>query len=185
MRPPIDPVTLTPREFELCVKGILDNAAGSVGNYQSTHLATLSGSDGEYIIDIVATFTALGANFMVIVECKHQIRPVERSDVQVLYSKRQSLDAQKAMLFSIAGFQSGAMEFAQAHNIALATVENGAANWHTRSLGPSMPPYPRISGPKYIAWLCEGDKRSLMSADFPHYTRAFLGLTKSDTSLPN
>src|SRR5262245_22890921 len=136
MRQPPQPPTLTPREFELLVKGILDGAAGTLVDYRSEHLAPLAAPDGEYVIDVAASFSALGARFVVLVECKHHRRPVERQDVQVLHGKLQSLGAQKAMLFSISGFQSGALDYAAAHGIALVEVATGASNWHTRSAGP-------------------------------------------------
>jgi restriction system protein len=180
MRPPSEPVTLTPGEFELLVQGILDAAAGSLVDYRSEHLASLKGGDGEYIIDVVATFSAFGARFVVVVECKHQARSVERQDVQVLHSKPQSLGAQKAMLFSTAGFQSGAVAFAEAHGIALVEVATGISNWHTRAAGPSTPPPSWVNIPKHIGWLCEGNKRSLVSSDHAEYTLAFLGLSKSE-----
>lgn len=181
MRPPSEPVTLTPRDFELLVRDILDAAAGSLVDYRSEHLAPLSGADGEYVIDVVATFSALGAKFVVLVECKHLARPVERQDVQVLHSKLQSLAAQKAMLFSVAGFQSGAIEYAAAHGIALVEVATGASNWHTRSAGPPTPPPPWVSIPRHIGWLCVGNRRSLMSKNHPEYTRAFLGLGDNES----
>ena len=180
MRPQIEPVTLTPREFELLVQGILDAAAGSLVDYRSEHLASLTGGDGEYIIDVVATFSALGAKFAVLVECKHHARAVERQDVQVLHSKLQSLGAQKAMLFATSGFQSGAVKFAAAHGIALVEVATGASNGHTRAAGPPTPPPPWVSIPKHIGWLSEGNRRSLLSSDHSEYTRGVLGLGESE-----
>lgn len=81
-----DSISLSPEEFELAVKGILDSAAGSLVQYESAHLEPLAASDGEYIIDVTARFEALGAGFLVIVECKHHKRKVERQDVQILHA---------------------------------------------------------------------------------------------------
>lgn len=170
------PLSLTPREFELFIQGVLDTAASTLVDYQSKHLESLRGTDGDYVIDVVATFTALGAKFVVLVECKHQARPVERQDVQVLHSKLLSTGAQKAMLFSIAGFQAGAVEFAAAHGIALVEVATGISNWHTKSAGPPTPPPPWLHVPKYIGWLCKGNTRALLAEDHSEYTREFLGL---------
>lgn len=180
VRPTKKPISLTPQEFEVLVQGILDAAAGSLVDYRSEHLASLEGFDGDYVIDVVATFTALGAKFVVIVECKHQARPVERQDVQVLHSNLLSVGAQKAMLFSIAGFQAGAAEFAATHGIALVEVADGISNWHTRGAGPPTPPPPWVSIPKRIGRLCEGNRRSLLSEDHSEYTRAFLNLDKGE-----
>lgn len=170
-------LSLTPHDYELLVKNIIDEAAGALVDYQSEHLASLSGVDGDYVIDVVATFSALGAKFVVLIECKHHARKVERQDVQVLYTKLQSLGAQKGMLFSTSGFQSGALEFATIHGIALVEVATGISNWHTRSAGPTPPPPPWISVPKYIGWLYSGNNRSLLSEGHSEYTRKFLGLS--------
>lgn len=166
----------TPEEFELAVKGILDAAAGTLVNYQSSHLEHLQASDGKYVLDVVARFEALGAEFVVLVECKHQGRKVERQEVQVLHTKVQSLGAHKGMLFSTAGFQSGAIEYAGAHGIALVRLADGESVWMTRSAGPKPPPPPLARLPPYIGWWCHGSRISLLSSDFPEYTRQALGL---------
>jgi len=43
------PVDLTPEEFEIAVRGILDAAAGTLVNYESKHLELLAAGDGEYV----------------------------------------------------------------------------------------------------------------------------------------
>ena len=180
MRNSEEQLSVTPRDYELLVKGILDAAASGVVDYRSEHLASLDGTDGEYVIDVVATFSALGAKFVVLVECKHHARKIERQDVQVLHSKLQSLGAHKGMLFSVSGFQSGAVEYAAAHGIALVEVATGVSNWHTRSSGPPSPSPPWVHTPNYIGWLCSGNTRSLLSEDHSEYTRTFLGLGEGE-----
>lgn len=175
-----DPIILNPVEFEIAVKGILDAAAGSLVKYESTHLESLAASDGEYIIDVTARFEALGANFLVVVECKHHKRKVERQDVQVLHSKLQSLGAQKAMLFSTAGFQSGAITYADTHGIALVRLANGSSSWFTKSAGPPTPPPPWVRLPKFIGWWCHGSSMAVMSNDHAKYTRQALGLANNE-----
>lgn len=181
MRESDEQLSVTPRDFELLVKGILDAASDDLIDYRSEHLASLEGIDGEYIIDVVAKFSALGAWFTVLVECKHLSRRVERQDVQVLHSKLQSLGAQKAMLFSVSGFQSGAVEYAAAHGIALVEVATGISNWHTRSAGPLTAPPPWVPIPKYIGWLCVGNNRSLLSEEYGEFTSRFLGFGETET----
>jgi len=176
-----EPLCVTPRDYELLVKGILDATAEELVDYRSEHLALLDGADGEYVIDVVATFSALGAKFVVLVECKHHTRKIERKDVQVLHRKLQSLGAQKGMLFSVSGFQAGAVEYAAAHGIALVEVAIGISNWHTRGAGPPSPPPPWVKVPKYIGWLCSGNTRSLLSEDHSEYTRNFLGFAKAES----
>jgi hypothetical protein len=79
MRGPAEPLLLTPSDFELLVKGILDRAVGTLVDYHSEHHAVLSGSDGDYVIDVVATFSALSAKFVydssLVKEC-HRLRHV-------------------------------------------------------------------------------------------------------------
>ena len=169
------PLSITPRDYELLVKGILDAAGTKLVDYRSEHLASLNGADGEYVIDVVARFSALGAEFLVLVECKHLTRKVERRDVQVLHSKLQSLAAHKAMLFSVSGFQSGAVEYAEAHSVALVEVATGISNWHTKSVEPPSPPPPWVHIPNYIGWLRSGNTRCLLSEDHGEYMRELLG----------
>lgn len=135
-----EPISVSPREYELAVKRILDASSASLIEYDSSHLETLEGIDGEYVIDVVARFTALEAKFVVLVECKHHKRRVERSDVQVLHSKLKSVGVQKAILFSVSGFQDGAIEFAEVHGIALVQFAYGSTCWFTKSAGPLSPP---------------------------------------------
>jgi len=105
-------IILTPRQYELAVKDILDGSGLGLEQYTSSHLEAIEAPDGTYIFDVTARFSALGADFLVLIECKHERRKVERQDVQTLHTKLVSTGAQKAMLFSIAGFQSGAMKYA-------------------------------------------------------------------------
>lgn len=173
-----NPVILSPRQFELAVKGIVDAAADGLFDYESKHLERLAASDGEYEIDVAARFKALGANFLVLIECKHHKRKTERKDVQVLHSRLQSLGAQKGMIFSTAGFQTGAIQFAEQHGIALCYLVEGKSNWFTRSGGRPTPPPPCVHIPEYVAWWCNGSSMSLMSDDRTEYTRAALGLSQ-------
>jgi len=128
------PHNLTPEEFERYVKHMLDGmGAKQLEEYQSEHRRTLASHDGEYEIDVSARFTALGGAFLVLVECKHHKSPIKRECVQILRDKVRSLQAQKGMLFATGGFQSGAIEYAEAHGIALVHVWDGRTSYLTRS----------------------------------------------------
>ena len=119
---------ISPRDFESQVKEWLESVSESVESFSATHLEKLSGVDGEYEIDVVARFRALGgASFLVLVECKKHSNPIKRELVQALHAKQQSLGAQKGMLVSTANFQSGAKEYAQKHGIALVQIVSGSA----------------------------------------------------------
>ena len=138
------PVEISPTEFEKLVLEWLRLAAERQSQtIAARHLGIAYGAGGEYKIDVLVTFSALGgARFVVLVECKHQARPVERDDVMVLESKLRDTNAQKAMFFSTSGFQSGALEFATAKGIATITIVEGAWLYETRSADrkPIKPP---------------------------------------------
>lgn len=178
MRAAVEPISLRPPEFELAVKEILDAAGQELTSFNSRHQEAVPGVDGDYIIDITARFSALGADFLVLVECKHEKRKVERQDVQVLRDKVQSTGAHKGMMFSVAGFQSGAIEYATTHGIALVQMVDGSTCWLTRGAGPPTPPPPPLWAgiPKYVGWWYHGNSVSLMSKRNGDYTRKALGL---------
>ncbi|OMF10117.1 restriction endonuclease [Paenibacillus sp. FSL H7-0942] len=91
-------------------------------DFSILHNQKVQTSDGEYQIDIMAEFMALSVSFKVIVECKRYTRPVEREKIVVLADKVRSLGAHKGILISTSGFQSGAVEYAQQHGIALIQI---------------------------------------------------------------
>jgi restriction system protein len=136
------PVDITPAEFEEWVLEWLRRAASAEGQrIHAQHLAVVHGDGGDYRIDVLVTFSVLGgAEFVVLVECKHHKRPVEREDLMVLESKLRDVNAQKGMLFSTSGFQEGALGFARAKHLATVNVIDGTWQYETRALGPSAPP---------------------------------------------
>ena len=165
---------MSPKDFEVFVKGILDAAGEGLSTYSSEHLEQVEGMDGDFIFDVTARIEVLGAKFLILVECKHEARRVERSVVQVLHSKLNSVGAQKGMIFSTGGFQSGAVEFAEKHGIALVQVVEGKTNWHTRWIsGPSEPPS-WVEVPPFIGWLIVGNRRQLVASNCSQYMREFL-----------
>lgn len=180
MIPFAQPITLTPQEYELAVKGILDAAGEELLSYESEHQPRLAGPDGEYVIDVVARFSALGGTFTVLVECKHEKRKVERQDIQILHTKLQSLGAQKGIVFSVSGFQAGALEYALAHGIATVQLADGNTTWFTRRAGPPTPPPPWTNIQKYVGWWIHGGTHTVLSKRDSTYTRAALGLEPNE-----
>jgi len=158
------PADISPADFENLVLEWLRRSDGDrEGAFTFEHLGVARGDGGQYKIDVLVRFSALrGASFLVLVECKHQTRPVEREDVMVLESKLRDVNAQKAMLFSTSGFQSGAIEFAGAKGIATVTVIEGAWLFETRSAaGPPPKPPPWVSFDPYAGiWMTKGTDSS-------------------------
>ena len=168
--------SLTPKGYELAVKSILDGTGVLLSEFSSKHLESVPGVDGSYVIDVTVRFSALGADFLVLIECKHERRKVERQDVQVLNDKVRSTGAQKGMLFSIAGFQEGAIQYADVHGIALVQLADGDTSWLTKSDGPRTPPPPWANIPTYVGWWCHDTHMRIMSPQVGEYTRKALGL---------
>jgi restriction system protein len=166
---------VTPREYEIAVREMLDAASTGLIEYSSGHLETLAGVDGSYEFDVVARFTALTVTFVVLVECKHHARRVERSDVQVLADRIRSVGAHKGMLFSTSGFQTGAIEYAGHHGIALVKFAGGSSSYLTRDMSaePVVPP-PFANLPRFVGWWHHGSQISIMSSKDSKYTRQAL-----------
>ncbi|MDD4874178.1 MAG: hypothetical protein PHE15_04305, partial [Dehalococcoidales bacterium] len=66
------------------------------------------------------------------------------------------VNAQKAMMFSTCGFQSGALEYARSKNIATVTFVEGKSLYETNSIGyngytHALPPWVKL--PKFAAVL--------------------------------
>ena len=130
---------ITPIEYERQVKAWLESVSTPLEAFSATHSEGCTAMDGEYEIDIVARFTAFaGAHFVVVVECKKHKHRIKRDVVQVLQAKQRAMGAQKAMIVSTAGFQSGAIDYAQRHGIALIQIVSGAAIYIQASVNRAM-----------------------------------------------
>jgi restriction system protein len=149
---PAVPVEVTPKDYELQVLEWLRQVKGTLIDFQIGHLEKLAGSSGEYEFDIVAKFSIFeGAEIVVLAECKRYRRPVERDDVLALHSKLRDVGAQKAMMFSTGGFQSGAIKYASAHGIATLNFIDGGITYETRNYGPPVTPPPWVDLPRFAA----------------------------------
>ncbi len=147
---PAVPVTLTPTEFELQVRDWLSRGGFRLEDFQATHQGSVTGLGGDYSIDVLARLVLFsGAQIVVLAECKHRERPVERDEVLILEAKLRDVGAHKGMLFSTSGFQRGAIQLAGARGIATVTVLDGRWLYETKSLGPPPPPPPWIKLPRF------------------------------------
>jgi restriction system protein len=121
-------------EFERVVAEILTEMGRGLPGFRVERQDLITAADGQYRIDVTVRFTQLGADFLVLVECKNHVRPVEREDVQVLADRLRAVGAQKGILFSANGFQRGAIQYARSHGIALVRIIEGALTYETKSL---------------------------------------------------
>ena len=150
----VQPVDITPEQFERQVRDWLQASADGLQSLRVTHLRKVEGDSGEYEIDVMAEFEVFGGALVkVLVECKRYKNPVKRDVVMVLESKIRDTSAHKGMVFSTSGFQKGAIEFAQNRGIATVTLQHGNTNYFTASKwsGPVTPP-PWLPRSEYIGW---------------------------------
>jgi restriction system protein len=143
-------LTIPAAQFEAEVEGILRRIGIGLADFKVQRLEKIHATDGIYEIDVTARFKALG-DMLVLIECKHHKNPIKREVVQVLYDKLRAIGAQKGMIFSTVRFQKGAIEFAQAHGIALVLVADGGTTYITRSAAAGI--MDNRDAPPYVAWL--------------------------------
>lgn len=161
------PTAISPVEFEkFCMETLKAYAAEeSLHNFAIKHNQKVETYDSTYQIDVLAEYTALGCKNTVIVECKKYSRSVERAIVAELYSKLQSIGAQKGILISTSGFQSDAVKYAKQHGISLWQICDRMIKRISASASREIPPYILFQRlmeqflPKFIMmeWDCDAD----------------------------
>lgn len=125
---------LTPEEFERYSLDVLSEQTKELKNLSIEHDKIITAVDGSYQIDGYIEFSMMGVTYKTLVECKHYKSPINREKVQVLYSKIQSIGAHKGILIATSNFQSGAVEYATKHGIALVQLTEAIGNYQVRSL---------------------------------------------------
>jgi restriction system protein len=125
---------ISPIEFEQLVHGYIKDSGKELKSFVAIHDDRIKSNDGDYQIDIHATFEFLGANFSVLIECKRHKHSIKREIVQILFDKLRATGSQKGMIFSTSGFQEGSEKFAKEHGIALVRVIDGRFTYHNKSI---------------------------------------------------
>lgn len=122
---------ITPTEFEIVCRDTLKAYAEkeALQDFLIIHDKKIEADDGIFQIDIYCEFNALGAKFKVIVECKRYRRPVEREKVIALHAKVSSIGANKGILISTSGFQTGATQYAEKHGITLIQIAEASIQY--------------------------------------------------------
>lgn len=75
---------------------------------------------------------------------------MERDKVLILESKLRDVRAHKGMLFSTAGFQKGALKYADARGIATVTVSNGRFIYETKGADSQADPPPWVNPDRLV-----------------------------------
>ncbi len=123
---------ITPEEFEVFCLRFLQQEADKLLDSRFEHDVIMKTDDGDYQIDGKISFSYMGVDILCLVECKRFSGPVKREHVALLYSKIQSLGAHKGILMTTSYFQSGALQYAQKHGIALITITDEGMTYHCR-----------------------------------------------------
>lgn len=115
---------LSARDFEIHCKNILKGFAAETGlqDFRIEHDVKVDTHDGNYQIDVLAVFHVDLLEFRLLCECKQHKNSIKREYVTILNQKLQSLGFHKGVLMTTSSFQSGAIEFAKEHGIALIKV---------------------------------------------------------------
>ncbi|MFF0065884.1 restriction endonuclease [Streptomyces sp. NPDC005279] len=164
---------LSPVEYEQAVAGLVQSAGHEIADWQVQHLDPVEGLDGTYIIDVTARFRLMGADFLMLFECKRHASPVKREHVQVLKDKLQSTGAQKGVVVAASGFQRGALEYARRHGIACVRLVDGAWVYETRDIFTASP---QATG-GYVAYarqITDHGYRNTLLTDQQQYARELL-----------
>jgi restriction system protein len=155
---------MTPTEFEETVYKYIAELGQNLPGFKVAHNTRVTGNDGIYQADILASYTALNVNMMVLIECKHYTAPVNREKIQILNDKLRSTGAHKGILFSTSGFQSGAIDYALRHKIALVRLLTSRFEMVTNTLAkPKRPVYAPPAPLSYIGELYAADRMSYIA----------------------
>lgn len=165
---------LTPVEYERAVAALVQAAGHEITDWQVRHLDPVEGVDATYIIDVTARFTMLGAEFLMLFECKRHRSPVKREHVQVLRDKLQSTGAHKGVVVAASGFQRGALEYARTHRIACVRLVDDAWVYETRDMARAAAPQPTGSYIAYVRQLTDAGYSNTLLSEQRHYVHELL-----------
>ncbi|MFD3747998.1 restriction endonuclease [Nocardia sp. NPDC058633] len=168
-------VAITPAEFEAFVADLFEAAMGDpIEDLRVAVQESIQGVDGQYKIDATVRFRLGGMDFLVLVEAKKHTGSIERQVVQVLKDKMHSVGAQKGVVIATAPFQSGAIDYAEMHGIALVTVSEGRFTFESRGAGTDSEltrEEARVLGsPDFVGHVHRANgERVLVSSEIPDY----------------
>ena len=124
---------MEPSDFEKYSLQILKEQTEGLKNVKIIHNKIIEAYDGNYQLDGYIEFEAMGVLYKTIVECKHYKYPISREIVQKVYDNLRAVGAQKGIVISTSNFQSGAINYARIHGIALIQLTEAGNNYYTRS----------------------------------------------------
>ncbi len=186
---------ITPAQFEQFVSDTFQSVRTIVNDLKVTLHDKIVGVDGEYDFDATIRFSMGGMNFLTLIEAKRHKNPIKRELVQVLNDKLRSVGAQKGVMISTAPYQSGALEYAKVHGIALVTVTEGRFTYETKAAY-GVPPMTRQQAkerfglPDFVGHAYESGEEPgstrviLISSEYPNYVAEVLLGVEAQRSEP-
>jgi hypothetical protein len=166
--------TLGPAEYEKAVADVARTMSLDIAEWRVHHLDAVEGMDGTYVIDVTVRFRLAGMDFLVLFECKRHASAVKREHVQVLHTKMQSTGAQKGVVVAASGFQSGALQYAQAHGIACVRLVDDAWTYVSRATPQRSEPQPTGTYVGYMITSYGADYEFAMLSDGSENGRGLL-----------
>jgi len=124
---------MSPTEFEKHSLRILTEQLRDIEGCIFQHDKIIEVDDGNYQIDGYIEFELMGIKYKTLVECKHYRTSISREKVAVLYDKIRACGANKGVLVSSSNFQSGAIQYASKHGIALIQLTDVDSIYETRA----------------------------------------------------
>jgi hypothetical protein len=181
---------MTAAEAEVFVMELIRASEPTLSDLEIQLHEEISGMDGDYDFDGTVRFTAMGAAYLTLVEVKLHRNPIKRDLVMILNQKKQSVGAHKAVMFSSSQYQSGALDFAIAHGIGLATMTEGRFTFEVRAqVRPpalSRAQAAEMGIPTFVAHHYEAGSKpgsfsvSVVSTEYPREVARLLGVPGSD-----
>lgn len=114
-------MTSNPEEYENFVSQVVSALVGFQVFEGRAYVGRISGRNIKVDVSFVLSIAG-GADVLVLVECKHYKSKVPVDDVEEFHSKIDDIGAQKGILITTIGFQSGALKAAKGRRIALALL---------------------------------------------------------------
>jgi restriction system protein len=169
-------VEMTPTNFEKYSIKVLEDNMGALQNIHFEHNKKIKAKDGTYQIDGFIEFDVMGIRYKTLVECKLYKNPVSREIIQKVFDNLRAVGAQKGIVISTSNFQSGAIQYAEEHGIALIQITNAGEEYCTRGYNVIMnyPHVPSNSGNPYIGVQigCLKDGNGVTCAYLTHHSDA-------------
>ena len=123
---------MSPTDFEKYSLYLLKQQTQGLENVKIEHNVIVEKSDGSYQIDGIVSFDVMGVRYTTIVECKRYKNTISREKLHIIYDKIRAIGAQKGILISTSGFQSGAIKYASEHGIALIQITEADTIFESR-----------------------------------------------------